>query len=154
MTPLIIYTSHNTPMSVACSRKILYICKVVQEFLSDITYCESVFRKSLIENVVVFLSEGRYGTTLTSCRFMRMGTICTLIPHIYYDVGYCVVYLLLGLSTTFRRINGSQLHTFFVYILNDLMELQTPFDYDTENIIRISCCGDYKNPDRRYSMCK
>ena len=54
MTPLIIYTSHNTPMSVACSRKILYICKVVQEFLSDITYCESVFRKSFLENVVVF----------------------------------------------------------------------------------------------------
>ena len=33
--------------------------------LCDITYCESVFRKSLNENVVVFYSEGRYGTTLT-----------------------------------------------------------------------------------------
>ena len=63
-----------------------------------------------------------------------MGTICTLIPHIYYGVGYCVVYLLLGLSTTFCWMNESQLHTFFVYILNDLMELQTPFDYDTETL--------------------
>ena len=32
---------------------------------SDITYCESVFRKSLIENVEVFLAKGRYETTLT-----------------------------------------------------------------------------------------
>ena len=56
-----------------------------------------------------------------------MGTVCTLIPHIYYDVGYCVAYLLLDLSTTFNQINESLLHTFFVYILNDLMELQTHF---------------------------
>ena len=59
---------------------------------SDITYCESVFRKSFIENVEVFLSEGWHGTTLTSCRFMRIGAFCALIPHIYYGVGYCVVY--------------------------------------------------------------
>ena len=57
---------------------------------------------------------------------MRMDTICTLIP-IYYGVGYCVVYLLLGLSTTFCWMNESQLHTFFVYILNGLMELQAHF---------------------------
>ena len=37
---------------------------------SDITYCESVFRKSSNENVEVFLLKGRDGTTLTSCRFM------------------------------------------------------------------------------------
>ena len=30
-------------------------------------------------------------------------------------MGYCAVYLYQGLSTTFRKINGSQLHTFFVY---------------------------------------
>ena len=79
---------------------------------------------------------------------MRMGTICILIPHIYYGVGYCVVYLLLGLSTTFCWMNESQLHTFFVYILNDLMELQTPFDYDTENIIRVAISGNYRDFDR------
>ena len=32
---------------------------------SDITYCESVFRKSFVENVEVFLLEGWYETTLT-----------------------------------------------------------------------------------------
>ena len=31
------------------------------------------FRKSLNENVLVFNAKGRYGTTLTSCRFMRIG---------------------------------------------------------------------------------
>ena len=50
------------------------------------------FRKSFIENVEVFLSEGWHGTTLTSCRFMRIGAFCALIPHICYGVGYCVVY--------------------------------------------------------------
>ena len=69
-----------------------YICGVMRFLPSDITYCESVFRKSFIENVEVFLSEGWHGTTLTSCRFMRIGASCALIPHIYYGVGYCVVY--------------------------------------------------------------
>ncbi len=36
------------------------------------------------------------------------------ISHIYPSVGYCAVYLYQGLSTTFRKINGSQLHTFFL----------------------------------------
>ena len=39
-----------------------------------------------------------------------------LIPHIYPSVGYCAVYLYQGLSTTFRKINENQLHTFFVYV--------------------------------------
>ena len=46
---------------------------------------------------------------------MRIGAFCTLILHIYYGVGYCVVYFRLGLTTTFKKINESQLHTFFVY---------------------------------------
>ena len=46
------------------------------------------------------------------------------IPHIYSSVGYCVVYFLQGLSTTFIWINGSQLHTFFVYKLNHLLGLR------------------------------
>ena len=41
-------------MSVARLKKNFYICSVFQEYMYDITYCESVFRKSLIENVVVF----------------------------------------------------------------------------------------------------
>ena len=41
--------------------------------------------------------------------------MCAPISHIYPSVGYCAVYLYQGLSTTFRKINGSQLHTFFVY---------------------------------------
>ena len=57
---------------------------------SDITYCESVFRKSLIENVVVFLTNGR-----TEQHSLRVDSwdryICALILHIYYGVGYCVV---------------------------------------------------------------
>ena len=57
---------------------------------SCITYCESVFRKSLIENVVVFLTNGR-----TEQHSLRVDSwdryICALILHIYYGVGYCVV---------------------------------------------------------------
>ena len=48
---------------------------------------------------------------------MSIGAFCAMIPHIYYGVGYCVVYFRLGLTTTFSRINESQLHTFFVYSL-------------------------------------
>ena len=55
---------------------------------------------------------------------MRIGAFCTLIPHIYYGVGYCVVYLLLGLSTTFCWINESQLHTFFFITKINLLELR------------------------------
>ena len=35
-----------------------YICLVVRFLPPDVTYCESVFRKSFIENVEVFLLEG------------------------------------------------------------------------------------------------
>ena len=92
-----------------------YICKVSRLCRLILHICESVFRKSFSENVVVFLSEGWHGTTLTSCRYMKIGAFCTLILHIYYGVGYCVVYFRLGLTTTFKKINESQLHTFFVY---------------------------------------
>ncbi len=62
---------------------------------------------------------------------MRIGAFCALILHIYYGVGYCVVYFRLGLTTTFSRMNESQLHTFFVcgqlvsFGAGDLMELET-----------------------------
>ena len=41
-----------------------------------------------------------------SYRYMRMGILYALIPHIYPSVGYCVVYFQSGPSTTFIRING------------------------------------------------
>ena len=43
------------------------------------------------------------------------GHFCALISHIYSSVGYCVVYFQSGLSTTFAKINESQLHTFFLF---------------------------------------
>jgi hypothetical protein len=102
-----------------------YICRVTRFCRMTLHIVKVFFRKSLIENVVVFLSEGWHGTTLTSCRFMRIGAFCALIPHIYYGVGYCVVYFRFGLTTTFSRINESQLHTFFVYpnILSGLRDV-------------------------------
>ena len=50
-----------------------------------------------------------------SYRYLWQVTFCVPVPHIYPSVGYCVVYLSSGLSTTFKKINESQLHTFFVY---------------------------------------
>ena len=56
----------NTPFGECClRRKNFYLCEVNQLVLFDVTYCESVFRKSSNENVVVFKAKGRYGTTLT-----------------------------------------------------------------------------------------
>ena len=46
------------------------------------------------------------------------------ISHIYPSVGYCVVNLGQGLTTTFNQMNGSQLHTFFVYIHEIPVELR------------------------------
>ena len=47
---------HNTP-SECCPfiKNFSYICKSDGFMPSDITYCESVFRKSFVENVEVFL---------------------------------------------------------------------------------------------------
>ena len=49
-----------------------------------------------------------------SYRYLWQVAFCVPVPHIYTSVGYCVVYFQLGLSTTFNKINESQLHTFFV----------------------------------------
>ena len=43
-----------------------------------------------------------------------VGTFCAYALH-YTSVGHCIVYFTSGLSTTFLEINGSQLHTFFIY---------------------------------------
>ena len=78
-----------------------YICRVTRFCRLTLHIVKVFFRKSLNENVVVFNAKRRYGTTLTSCRFVRIGAFCALIPHIYYGVGYCVVYFSMGLTTTF-----------------------------------------------------
>ena len=52
------------------------------------------------------LTKGRDGQHSLSYRYMRIGILYALIPHIYPSVGYCVVYFQSGPSTTFIRING------------------------------------------------
>lgn len=63
--------NHYEELLECCSfvKTFSYLCELDGFKLSDITYCESVFRESLNENVVVFNAKGRYGLTLTSCRF-------------------------------------------------------------------------------------
>ena len=84
--------------------------------LTDIHIVKVFFASPLMKMWKFSQLDGRYGTTLTSYRYLAKGRILRApISHIYPSVGYCVVYFQLGLSTTFIRINGSQLHTFFVY---------------------------------------
>ena len=59
------YTFARYPVSVVYPKNSSDIWKVIRLMPYDVTYCESVFRKSLIENVEVFLAKGRYETTLT-----------------------------------------------------------------------------------------
>ena len=59
-----------------------------------------------------------------SYRYSWLSAFCIPISHIYPSVGYCVVYFRLGLTTTFKKINESRLHTFFIYTLNYLTELR------------------------------
>lgn len=91
-----------------------YICRVMRLSRLALHIVKVFFASPYMKMWKFSRLVGRYGTTLTSCRFMRIGAFCTLIPHIYYGVGYCVVYFRLGLTTTFSRMNESQLHTFFV----------------------------------------
>ena len=63
--PYLAYAIVRYPSECCLSEKFFrhLLCQLV--LLTDITYCESVFRKSFRENVEVFLSEGWHGTTLT-----------------------------------------------------------------------------------------
>ena len=56
---------YNTPVGVVRKRKILTFVSHSVYCRIGITYCESVFRKSFIENVEVFMTRRAYGTTLT-----------------------------------------------------------------------------------------
>ena len=101
-----------------------YICRVTRFCRLTLHIVKVFFRKSLNENVVVFNAKGRYGTTLTSCRFVRIGAFCALIPHIYYGVGYCVVLFQIGsyhnLQSDKRK---SAPHFLFVYTPQKYLEL-------------------------------
>ncbi len=89
-------------------------CLAVLPF--DFTYCESVFRKSANENVEVFST----GWTIRNNAHFRIDTCGRSRSAYPYPIsirvwGIVSFIFQLGLSTTFIRINESQLHTFFVY---------------------------------------
>ena len=93
-----------------------YICRVRPFLPSDITYCESVFRKSFVENVEVFLII-RAERNNTHFRIDTCGRSRSAYPYPISIRVWGIVSSIYdqGLSTTFRKINESQLHTFFVY---------------------------------------
>ena len=93
-----------------------YICEVVQFWLHNITYCESVFRKSFVENVEVFLII-RAERNNTHFRIDTCGRSRSAYPYPISIRVWGIVSSIYdqGLSTTFNKINESQLHTFFVY---------------------------------------
>ena len=94
-----------------------YICRVWRFLPSDITYCESVFRKSFSENVEVFLII-RAERNNTHFRIDTCGRSRSAYPYPISIRVWGIVSSIYdqGLSTTFRKINESQLHTFFVYV--------------------------------------
>ena len=110
--------SCNTP-SECCPfiKTFSYICRVRRFLPSDITYCESVFRKSFVENVEVFLII-RAERNNTHFRIDTCGRSRSAYPYPISIRVWGIVSSIYdqGLSTTFNKINESQLHTFFVYI--------------------------------------
>ena len=93
----------------------------MQFWLHNITYCESVFRKSFVENVEVFLII-RTERNNTHFRIDTCGRSHSAYPYPISIRVWGIVSSIYdqGLSTTFNKINESQLHTFFVYTLNAL----------------------------------
>ena len=105
----------NTPVSVVPFIKtIFYICKS-GGFCRLILHIVKVFFASPFVKMWKFsyLKDSTEQHSL-SYRYMWLGAFCIPISHIYPSVGYCIVYFSMGLTTTFIRINESQLHTFFV----------------------------------------
>ena len=98
-----------------------YICRVLRFLPSDITYCESVFRKSFSENVEVFLII-RAERNNTHFRIDTCGRSRSAYPYPISIRVWGIVSSIYdqGLSTTFNKIHESQLHTFFVYTLFSL----------------------------------
>ena len=102
-----------------------YICRVRRFLPSDITYCESVFRKSFSENVEVFLII-RAERNNTHFRIDTCGRSRSAYPYPISIRVWGIVSSIYdqGLSTTFRKINESQLHTFFVYMSSKLLSMR------------------------------
>ncbi len=83
-----------------------------QKYFFTFVGAERIFRLAL-HIVKVFFASPYWKMWKFSCRrdlkddtHFRLdfaaGHFCVLISHIYSSVGYCVVYLLQGLSTTFQ----------------------------------------------------
>ena len=71
-----------TFVSVVRFRKILNFVVLSGKSHLTLHICESVFRKSFVENVEVFLLEGWHGTTLTSYRYLWRVAFC--VPYASY----------------------------------------------------------------------
>ena len=100
-----------------------YFCRVNRLSRLGITYCESVFRKSFVENVEVFLII-RAERNNTHFRIDTCGRSRSAYPYPISIRVWGIVSSIYdqGLSTTFNKINESQLHTFFVYTTFYFME--------------------------------
>ena len=107
------YTFEQYPCECCPFEKLLRHLSCQAVMPSCITYCESVFRKSLIENVVVFLTNGR-----TEQHSLRVDSWDRYI--LYLDTPYlfeCGVLCRLFLVRSFHNLHvdkRSQLHTFFI----------------------------------------
>ena len=120
---IIISLRHDTPVSVVYSKNSSDIWKVIRRKPSGVTYCESVFRKSFVENVEVFLII-RAERNNTHFRIDTCGRSRSAYPYPISIRVWGIVSSIYdqGLSTTFNKINESQLHTFFVYTTFYFME--------------------------------
>ena len=102
--------------SVVRYRKILTFVEPCGLCCMTLHICESVFRKSFVENVEVFLII-RAERNNTHFRIDTCGRSRSAYPYPISIRVWGIVSSIYdqGLSTTFNKINGSQLHTFFVY---------------------------------------
>ena len=88
-------------MSVVQTEKSFYICHIGSPIF---TYCESVFRKSLLENVEVFSVQRAIRMTLILVLDYAMCVFAYMLLYLSECEVY-LVYLVQGLSTTFQQIN-------------------------------------------------
>ena len=121
-TKIIISLRHDTPVSVVYPKNSSDIWSVIRRRLSGVTYCESVFRKSFVENVEVFLLEGWHGTTLTSYRYLWRVAFC--VPYAPY-LSECGVLCRLFPVRSFHNLQQdkrNQLHTFLYKYTTIILE--------------------------------
>ena len=115
---------HNT-LSECCPfiKTFSYICKVSRFYRLTLHIVKVFFRKSFVENVEVFLII-RAERNNTHFRIDTCGWSCSAYPYPISIRVWGIVSSIYdqGLSTTFNKINESQLHTFFVYTTFYFME--------------------------------